>query len=200
MKLEAIPKDGTTLTRKAFWDKVTEVVNSSQKKEGKNVSVDVRDGYGTVINVSRERGEAALNCPTGDSVTVIFSGIESCGCIDQGSQSTLGTDLGSLNNTYVLPRISSTEFALTVPALFNYKLWNNNDCSGSPDIDQNNDTIVYARCIEASGMWTVSIQDTVSFFFAFFAHVASTTLSNESTCDPFLFTDLFHNGTATVSF
>lgn len=173
---------------------------SLQKKDGRNVSVDERPGRGTVINVIRERGEAELNCPTGDEITVEFSGIVSCGCIDQSGQSTTGTDLGSLNNTYVLPRISSTEFALTLPALFNYKLWNNSTCSGPPDLDQNNDTIVYARCIEASGFWTVSIQDTVSFFFAFFGSEASTTLPNEASCAPFLFTDLFHNGTAIVTF
>ena len=55
MKLEPIPKDGTTLTRKAFWDKVAEVVNASQKKQGKNISVDVHDGYGSVINVPGSR-------------------------------------------------------------------------------------------------------------------------------------------------
>lgn len=199
MRIE--PFDGYgPMQRREFWAKVASIVSASEKKAGRNVSVDERPGAGTVINVRRDAGSAELNCPTGDEVTVMFSGIVSCGCIDQGSQSTMGTDLGSLNNTYVLSRISSTEFALTMPALFNYKLWNNSDCSGDPDIDQNNDTIVYARCIEASGNWTVSIQDTVSFFFAFFASDPSTTLNNESSCDPFLFTDLFHNGTATVTF
>lgn len=63
MKLEPIPKDGTTLTRKAFWDKVAEVVNASQKKRGKNISVDVHDGYGSVINVPSSRSGSGGGVP-----------------------------------------------------------------------------------------------------------------------------------------
>ena len=86
MKLEAIPKDGTTLTRKAFWDKVAEAVNASQKRPGKNISVDVHDGYGSVINVNPQRQGSGSPpppsiCATNETLCVTFSGIQvDCGC------------------------------------------------------------------------------------------------------------------------
>ncbi len=197
MNLDKFTGPGSTPSRRRFWDQVAESVLASQKVEGKNVSVDERHG-GTVINVARNPGTAAT-CPTGDTVMVTFSGVVSCGCLTDGSQSYTGTDLGGINSAFTLTRFSPTEFSFT-DNLFNFKQWNNTDCSGSPSVDEDNDCIVYARCIEASGLWTVAIQDTVTFYFAFFASDASTTLTNESTCSPFLNTDLFHNGTATVTF
>lgn len=53
MKPEKIPKQGTTLTRKAFWDDVLDIVGSQKKVEGKNVKVTEFDGYGTIISVIR---------------------------------------------------------------------------------------------------------------------------------------------------
>ncbi len=198
MNLDKFTGSGSTPSRRRFWDQVVDSVLASQKVEGKNVSVDERQG-GTVINVARNAGTAST-CPTGDTVMVTFSGVESCGCLSGGGQSFLGTDLGGINSAFTLTRFSPTEFSFT-DNLFNFKEWESDEgCPGSPDIDENNDCIVYARCIEASGMWTVSIQDTVTFYFAFFASDAATTLTNESTCSPFLNTDLFHNGTATVTF
>lgn len=55
MRLEKIVKPGTTTGRKAFWDAVADLVVASQKVAGKNVSVDVREGYGSVINVNPQR-------------------------------------------------------------------------------------------------------------------------------------------------
>lgn len=55
MKLDKIPKQGTTVTRKAFWDSVSDAVVSLQKKAGRNVSVDEFQGYGTIINVPDTR-------------------------------------------------------------------------------------------------------------------------------------------------
>lgn len=203
MNLPPISKSGTTITRKSFWDKARLSVLSSQKIAGRFVTVDEHIGQGTVINVNdtsaRRSGGGTHHCTTGDTISVAFTGIVSCGCLTGSGLSFTGTDLGSLNSTYTLTRFSPTEFSFT-DTLFNYKKWSNTDCTGDPEIDEDNPIIVYARCIEASGIWTVSIQDTVSFFFAFFASDSSTTLMNESSCSPFLFTDLFHNGTAIVSF
>lgn len=55
MNLTKIPKQGTTITRKAFWDKVSDIVIGSQKLPGKNVSVDVREGFGSIISTNPER-------------------------------------------------------------------------------------------------------------------------------------------------
>lgn len=63
MQLAEILKEGTTISRKKFWDKTREIVLSLQKKAGRNVSVDERKGLGTVINVVREIGGEAE--PTG---------------------------------------------------------------------------------------------------------------------------------------
>ncbi len=51
MNLDSFTGPGSTPSRRRFWDKVTQAVLASQKVEGKNVSVDVRDGYGSVINI-----------------------------------------------------------------------------------------------------------------------------------------------------
>lgn len=56
MKVDPIEKEGTTITRKSFWDDMAGIVGSLEKKEGRNVSVNVHHGYGTIVNVTRERG------------------------------------------------------------------------------------------------------------------------------------------------
>ncbi len=201
--MESFKGEGSTPSRRRFWDQVTQTVNQSRKIAGRFVTVDEHYGKGSVINVAesaaRRGSSPTLNCPTGDTIMVTFSGIVSCGCLTDGTLGYLGTDLGFINSAFTLTRFSSTEFSFTAN-LFNYKTFVANDCSGPPTIDEDNDIIVYARCIEASGLWTVSIQDTMTFFFAFFGNQFSTTLTNETSCAPFLATDLFHNGTATVSF
>ncbi len=50
MNLDKFTGSGSTPSRRAFWDKVTDAVLSSQKQEGRNVSVDEHQGLGTVIN------------------------------------------------------------------------------------------------------------------------------------------------------
>lgn len=56
MNVPKILKPGTTSGRKAFWDSIAETVEKLQKKAGRNVSVNQHQGYGTIINVNRERG------------------------------------------------------------------------------------------------------------------------------------------------
>lgn len=63
MNLDKIPKIGTTITRKRFWDKARDTVVSLQKQAGRNVSVDERQGNGTVINVTRDRGSISPVTP-----------------------------------------------------------------------------------------------------------------------------------------
>ncbi len=59
MNLDSFSGEGSTPSRRRFWDKVTQAVNASQKLEGRNVGVDEHQGMGTLINVVRERGGAA---------------------------------------------------------------------------------------------------------------------------------------------
>lgn len=56
MNLDTIDKEGTTTVRKSFWDSVVGIVEASVKKSGHNVEVNERENYGSVINVTRERG------------------------------------------------------------------------------------------------------------------------------------------------
>ncbi len=51
MNLDKFTGPGSTPSRRRFWDKARDVVISLQKLEGNNVSVDERQGAGTVINV-----------------------------------------------------------------------------------------------------------------------------------------------------
>ncbi len=51
MNLDSFTGPGSTPSRRRFWDKVTQAVIASQKIAGKNVTVDERQGMGTVINV-----------------------------------------------------------------------------------------------------------------------------------------------------
>lgn len=91
MNLDKIPKSGTTISRKRFWDKARDIVLSLQKKAGRNVSVDERQGFGTVINVIREQGTSGScfcdlppDCD-GDEHNLYFTfdGITiPCNCID----------------------------------------------------------------------------------------------------------------------
>ncbi len=50
MNLDKFKGAGSTPSRRRFWDKVTEAVVASQKQEGRNVSVNVHDGQGSVIS------------------------------------------------------------------------------------------------------------------------------------------------------
>src|SRR5882757_4215258 len=74
---------------------------------------------GFLVNVNRQGGVESptpvLNCPTGDTVTVAFSDIVSCGCLTGGGNSYLGTDLGGINASFTLTRFSATEFHVIVP-------------------------------------------------------------------------------------
>ncbi len=50
MNLDKFTGAGSTPSRRAFWDKVTDAVLSSQKREGRNASIQEHQGQGTVIN------------------------------------------------------------------------------------------------------------------------------------------------------
>ncbi len=66
MNLDSFTGPGSTPSRRKFWDKVTQAVNASQKQEGRNISVNEYQGYGTLINaVSRRGGGAGVCCLDG---------------------------------------------------------------------------------------------------------------------------------------
>ncbi len=50
MNLDKFTGPGSTPSRRKFWDKVQQAVMASQKTQGRNASVDEREGQGTVIN------------------------------------------------------------------------------------------------------------------------------------------------------
>lgn len=54
-----IEKDGTTKTRKAFFDSIADLVSASRKIAGKNISVNEQIGYGSIISVNPQRGSGS---------------------------------------------------------------------------------------------------------------------------------------------
>ncbi len=64
MNLDSFAGPGSTPSRRRFWDKITQAVNASQKIAGKNVAVDVYQGYGSLINVVPQR-QGSGPTPTG---------------------------------------------------------------------------------------------------------------------------------------
>lgn len=61
-----IPKSGTTITRKEFFDQVTDVVIQLRKRPGKNVSVDEFPGYGSIVSIPQdERGRQGSGSGSG---------------------------------------------------------------------------------------------------------------------------------------
>jgi hypothetical protein len=141
-------------------------------------------------------------CPDSSKtqITVAFSGIVSCGCLGSGITSVKGTDLGGVNGTYVLPRISSSEFELTgVSPAFKEEVWfSSNTCSGSPDASGSENDVIYAQC--SGGGWLVLFRNTLDYIVF---HVDAPTISpvsNGIICGGFVGGALFHNGIATISF
>ncbi len=76
MNLESFTGEGSTPSRRAFWNKVTQAVVASQKTAAKNVSVAEHQGMGTVVNVDRNQG----GCDCGG-----------CVCIDEIEIADAGT-------------------------------------------------------------------------------------------------------------
>ncbi len=71
MNLDSFTGQGSTPSRRRFWDRVTQAVIASQKVEGKNVSVAEHQGMGTIVNVARERGGVGTGaCCLVDACTI----------------------------------------------------------------------------------------------------------------------------------
>ncbi len=64
MNLDKFTGSGSTPSRRAFWDKVAEALLASQKREGRNASVQEHQGQGTVINFPDQTPSAPVT-PTG---------------------------------------------------------------------------------------------------------------------------------------
>lgn len=204
MQLEKFIGPGSLPSRRKVWDSVVDVVLASQKRQGKNITVDEREGYGSVINANREVGTPApTGCPGEDvdEITVAFTGIVPCSCLGSGSESFLGTDLGGLNGSFVLPRISSTAFQLARGPLYRVTKWSPaTDCTGDIEFEHESDVLVFASCNPDTEVWTVAIQDQGDFFFAFFGQSAANPVPAEGVCNFPTSPDLFINGNATISF
>lgn len=67
MRLDKFIGPGSTTPRRKFWDTVVSAVLAAEKKEGKNVSVDVHDGFGSMISVNPQRsGKTGACCIDGE--------------------------------------------------------------------------------------------------------------------------------------
>ncbi len=73
MNLESFTGEGSTPSRRRFWDQVTDAVLASQKVAGRNVSVDEHPGKGTVINVPQRTPVEAIGdiCCDGNVCKII---------------------------------------------------------------------------------------------------------------------------------
>ncbi len=96
MNLEPFTGPGSTPSRRRVWDKIREAVIAFQKLAGNQISVDVHDGYGSVISIASQSpgrsgtphgtaGEVGACC-IGDECT-ITSELE-CGGVWQGLGTT----------------------------------------------------------------------------------------------------------------
>lgn len=64
MNLEKFPGPGSTPARRRFWNSVSDIVISSQKRSGHNVTASEYIGYGTLIDIDRNRRTATpCICP-----------------------------------------------------------------------------------------------------------------------------------------
>ncbi len=123
MNLDKFTGSGSTPSRRRFWDKVTDAVLSSQKLEGRNVSVQERQGQGTVINFTDQTPSSSGGCPpiSVDVITVTFSSVDaiSCGCVDftfrNGYPSSQFNDIANINLSYDL-----TNFGPFPPVLYGW--------------------------------------------------------------------------------
>lgn len=221
MNFDKIPKDGTTKTRKAFWDSVIDALGKSRKLPGRNVSVDERIGYGSVINVTREKSGGG--CFSGSTVDVSFSGITfDCDCIPGSGMCSFKILSETLNGgTFTLPLTASgTGFVayslITSPTVFHENDYgDSNDCSTSPGVNDRA-ALIIVEChkgdpggipdgvyvyVEISGPFCAG--DWVSFYAV--NPVGSLTLSNTVSCNTtfddgvFSGTGIAHSGTATVA-
>ncbi len=100
MNLESFTGEGSTPSRRRFWDKVTAAVIASQKVAGKNVSVSEHHAMGTLVNVAHGQ-------PTGCPTSITFNGVEfCCACVDDtGSRVEFfeDPDLGVINDVPFSP-------------------------------------------------------------------------------------------------
>lgn len=163
---------------------------------------DCISGGGTYQGDGTDCTDNPCVCPAAGitSVTVTFSGILACACYGSGSLSYLGTDLGGLNASFVLPRINSTTFRLVSSPLFRVTKWSpNTDCTGTIEFEHESTCWVQASCNSTTNRWTVAIQEQVDSFFAFFGRGhAGTSIAAEGVCGDG--TDLFSAGSAVISF
>ncbi len=138
MNLDSFTGSGSTASRRKFWDQVTQAVIASQKVAGKNVSVDERQGYGSLISINPERaGPLTPTCCGGafeSSIQVTFSGIENCDCVVESTSpaKSYQADITGLNGIYVLTGGSGTwsfDFETTIHAT----VFDTVDCTEPPD-------------------------------------------------------------------
>ncbi len=85
MNLDSFTGPGSTPSRRRFWDRVTVAVIASQKVAGRNVSVDVHDGQGTMVSVPDTRVK-----PSGGAC-----GPVPCHCIGEIDFTVAGDHYGS---------------------------------------------------------------------------------------------------------
>lgn len=191
---------GSTKPRREFFDKLCLWLLSCQKKQGKNVSVDVRNGYGSVINVNPQR-QSPSGCT---DMCVTFSGITSpCGCVVSAGRGRKIYHLDGLNGTYQLVCSGSNNWDLIIEdgsSCWNVERWLD-DCTGPP-IDTISGPVHINATFDGSNylIWIQTEDDAASS--AFFASGPGPSITDTHSCgDP---TDVGEargiGGTANISF
>lgn len=170
MQITPFNDKGSTALRREFWRKVHEAVRTIQKSAGRNVSIDERRGFGTVINVDRKvRAPAPSDCPC---LKVVFSGVTfDCGCIDNGDGTSSEITDHAFNDQSPLPMAVAHGNCCGAPNCFSpcafwtpdgssvnldvrSRNWfSNNTCTGTPGSDGN--VRVSPIIMRSGGVWYV---------------------------------------------
>lgn len=133
MQLEKFTGPGSTKPRRAFWDKIVDTILASQKREGKNVSVNECYGLGTIINAARERGTPVeCDCPREVSEISGFTMSFTAHYVGDGVTSCPEDEC---SDTQTWTRIDSAE---SFSAPHQFKLYLNNCESGGEIVYEDN--------------------------------------------------------------
>ncbi len=208
MNLDKFTGSGSTPSRRRFWDKVQQAVMASRKTQGRNASVDEQEGQGTVISFPDQK-TTAITCPS--SITLVVSGVLlDCGCLATGSSSSSEvTDNGSVNGTIIIPLFSDLGFACeytsVIPGSIHIKdFFTVNDCSGSPNFENDYDVQVTIFLNKSSGVWSLEMQSSgtlVGFDLFLGDSTDPSSIANTVICQcSFLPCGFAHDGTAVITF
>ncbi len=158
MNLDSFTGSGSTASRRKFWDQVREAVLALQKLEGRNISIDVHEGQGSIINALSRTGGG---CPILTNVTfdsVVFDGI--CRIRFSTPNGSYHVDDVSFNEERAISAFGPVEGVECANSQDDspgdYQLSDyadgTTDCSGSPTTVTDSTIVIVFR---VSGLWRV---------------------------------------------